>query len=107
MTSPFTHAEDSLFQALIYLLASVTTNTLRYLPLPHQIGSLRLPHQSARGVERLQPLPLGPTLGLPFQTLLQAALLSTNLFRSCLRRAPPLPALYIRLPPSSLLVRYA
>jgi len=107
MTSPFTHAEDSLFQVLIYLLASVTRNTPRHLPLPHQIGTLRLPHQWALGVELLQPLPPDPTPGLPSQLLLQAALLFISLFRSRLRRARPLLALYIQDPPSSLLVRCA
>ena len=105
MTSPFTHVEDSLFQALIYLLASVTTNTPRHLPLPRQIGSLRLPHRSTLVVEPLQPLPPDPTLGLLSQTLLQAALLFISLFRSHLLRARPLLALCIRDPPSSLLVR--
>lgn len=105
MTPPFTHAEDSLFRALIYLLASVTTNTPRHMPLHHQIGSLRLPHQSALEVELLQALPLDPTLGLLSQLLLQAALLFINLFHSRLRRARPPPALCIQVPPSSLLVR--
>jgi len=104
---PSTHVEDSLFQALIYLLASVMMNTLRHLPLPHLIGSLRLPHQSALGVEHLPPLPPDPTLGPPSPLLLQTTLLSTSLFRSCLRRARQPPALFIQDPPFSLSVRCA
>jgi hypothetical protein len=102
---PFTHEGDTLFQALTYLLASVTTNTRRHMPLLHQIGCLRLPHQSVLGVELLPPLPPDPTIGPPSQLLLQVALLSTSLFRSCLRRARPPPVLFIQDPPSSLSVR--
>ena len=104
---PFINAEDSLFQVLIYLLASVAMNILRYLPLPRQIGSLHLLRQSALGVEPLPPLPPDPTLGLPSQLLLQAALLYTSLFRSRLQRARLPPALCIQDPLSSLLVRCA
>ena len=103
----FTHVEDSLFQALIYLLASVTTNTQRHLPLLHQIDTLRLPHRSVLGVELLPPLPPDPTIGPPSQLLLQVALLSTSLFRSRLRRVRPPPALFIQDPPFSLSVRCA
>lgn len=101
----FTHAEDTLFKALIYLLASVTTNTQWHSPLPHQIGSLRLLHQSTLGAELLPPLPPDPTIGPPSLLLLQVALLSTSLFLSCLRRARPPPDLLFQDPPSSLSVR--
>jgi len=104
---PFIHVEDSLFKALIYLLASVTTNTQRHLPLLHQIGSLRLPHQSVLGVGLLPPLPPDPTIGPPSQLLLQVILLSTSPFRSRLRRARPPPALFIQDPHSSPSVRCA
>lgn len=101
----FTHVEDFLLQALIYLLASVTTNTQWHLPLPHQIGSLRLLHQSALGVELLPPSPPDPTIGPPSQLLLRVTLLSTSLFLSRLRRARPPPDLFIQDPPSSLSVQ--
>jgi hypothetical protein len=107
MICPFTHAQDSLSRALIYLLVSEMTIILPYLPLHRQIDSLRLPHQTARGEGLLPPSPPDPILGPLFQLLLQAVLLCISLFRSCLRRVRPLPVPFIQDPPSSLSVRCA
>jgi hypothetical protein len=104
---PFIHAQDSLLQALIYLLASEMTIILLYLPLHRQIVSLRLPHQTARGEGLLPPSPPDPILEPLSQLLLQAALLCISLFRSRLRRVRQLPVPFIQDPPSSLSVRCA